>query len=177
MDLRMKCRQNCLSPGRRWAQQKRKCGGGRPAVGRPPPHHFLFCRGHPLPFPLHFCLHFKRRSMGNLYYFLMLMPMKMLMLMLNVFNCWFICCFFHDWQMLTYFLIVLCVFCIVVFVLSVLVMSGKFGNFCVILDFSWATHESVASFIPATVSQPILSWSRRVWYEQCFLHSSTSWRS
>ena len=25
------------------------------ALGRPPP--FLFCRGHPLPFPLHFCLH------------------------------------------------------------------------------------------------------------------------
>ena len=77
-------------------------GNGRPAFGRPPPH-FLFCRGHPLPSPLHVCLHFIRRSMGNLYYFLMLMLMNMLMLMLYVFNFWFICCFFKAWQHLTYF--------------------------------------------------------------------------
>ena len=38
-------------------------GGRRPSAGRPP--QFVFCRGHPLPFPLHFCLHFIRRSMEN----------------------------------------------------------------------------------------------------------------
>ena len=39
--------------------------GLRPAA----PTHFLFCRGHPLPFPLHFCLHFIRRFMVNVDYF------------------------------------------------------------------------------------------------------------
>ena len=51
------------------------------------------------------------------------------------------------WRM---FVMFLCFLCIVVFFLSALVMSGKFGNFCVILNYYWATHESVASFIPAT---------------------------
>ena len=60
--------------------------------------------------------------------------------------------FFHAWQFLTDVCNVLYVLWIVVFFLSVFVMSGKFGNVCVILDDFWATHESVASFIPATVS-------------------------
>ena len=39
--------------------------GGRPAALL----QFLFCRGHPLPFPLHFCLDFIRRFIGNHDYF------------------------------------------------------------------------------------------------------------
>ena len=88
--------------------------GGRPAFGRPPPH-FLFCRGHPLPFPLHFCLHFIRRSMGNLYYFLMLMLMKMLMLMLYVLIAGSFVVFFMLGKCWRIFVMFLCVLCIVVF--------------------------------------------------------------
>ena len=61
--------------------------------------------------------------------------------------------FFHAWHHLMIvcnvfmFSLHCCIF------LSVLVMSGKFGNCCVILDHFWPTHESVASFIPATVSR------------------------
>ena len=130
-------------------EHSRKGNVGGTSLRPAAPPHFLFCRGHPLPFPLHFCLHFIRRSMGNLYNFLMLMLMKMLMLML----CFLLLVhllFFHAWQMLMFFVMLLCFLCIVVF-FSVLVMSGKFGNCCVILDYFWATHESVASFIPATV--------------------------
>ena len=53
------------TPGRGWAQEKRN--GGPAAFGRATP--FLFCRGNPLPFPLHFCLHFIRRSVVNHYNF------------------------------------------------------------------------------------------------------------
>ena len=59
--------------------------------------------------------------------------------------------FVHAWQILTYFAMFYVFFALLYFFLSVLVMSGKFGNFCVILDYFWATHKSVASFIPATV--------------------------
>ena len=62
----MKCRQTCQGdPWQRMSAAEKKPWGA--AEGRPPP--FLNCRGHPLPFPLHFCLHFIGGSMVNHYCF------------------------------------------------------------------------------------------------------------
>ena len=72
MDLRMKCKQKYQGdPWQRMSTAEKKLKeGGRPAFGRPASlPQFLFCRGHPLPFPLHFCLHFIWRSMVNHCYF------------------------------------------------------------------------------------------------------------
>ena len=66
MDLRMKCRQTCQGdPWRMMRPGKKGTVGGRPSA----PPTIPFSRAHPPPFPLHFCLHFIRRSMVNHYYF------------------------------------------------------------------------------------------------------------
>ena len=100
---------------------------------------FLFSRAHPPPFPLHFCLHFIRRSMVNHYYLFNANANANANAMVMFGH------FYYVWFIVCICLLCLLMFCICLsFFCHVWLVLVSVGTCCVMLGNCWATRESVA---------------------------------